>query len=202
MASRIIFSADNFELLARSYPVGFPCLTCSEGCCTDYLIFVTHADVSRIHGAVPELRVLDYLDVSDVAVDDYPEVMLDGRPCRLVLKKEPASGRCVFLASGVNLCAIHAVSPYICRMYPFQVPYDDYQELELRQEVKCPERFLCPRDEIPQLIRTAKAFWERDLPRYAQLVETWHRLQPEGSLASFAEFLLSSSRGGVAAADD
>ena len=187
---RIIFSLETFEQWAKNLPVGFPCVRCTENCCTDYLIFVTHVDVARIHRMLPQLPLRDYLEVSQVEVDDYPEVTIAGRRGRLVIKKEPNTGRCVFLASGVNLCSIHTFSPYICQMYPFQVPFDDYRELELRQNIKCPERFLCPKADVQRLIGLARTFWQQDLPRYADLVDTWHRTRPGGTLEDFARFIL------------
>jgi len=195
MEKRLIFSPDTFGKWARRYRVGFPCLTCTENCCTDYLIYITHADLVQIQSALPEVPLSEYVDVTSVSVDDYPEVRIEGRPVRLVIKKAQGSGRCVFLASGVNLCAIHGFSPYICRMYPFQIPYDDYRELEFRTGVKCREPFLCPEEQIPELIQMGKTFWRHDLPRYAALVEQWNRLHAEKNLEAFVHFLLVSSRG-------
>ncbi len=189
--ARIIFSSNTFDFWAETLPVRFPCLQCTENCCTDYLIFLTDADVQRVHDALPELPLPAYLDISDVHVDDYPEVRVAGRKGRLVLKKDPRTGRCVFLASGVNVCAIHAFSPHICQMYPFQVPFDDYQSLELRQDVRCPEKFLCSKEEMVRLIDMAKRFWRKDLPRYARAVEAWNAASHDEPLEAFFDFLLS-----------
>lgn len=191
MTSRTIFSSENFHIIAEEFPVGFPCLTCEENCCTDYLIFITHVDLARIRRALPDLPFRHYVGVSEVSADDYPEVLIKNNPQQLVIRKDHETGRCVFLASGVNMCSIHEFSPYICQMYPFQVPYDDYHELELRQEIRCCERFLCPRESVDGLIEKARSFWQQELPEYVQLVRRWNEERPYGTMDEFISYLMS-----------
>jgi Fe-S-cluster containining protein len=192
MDSRVIISNENYDELSKEHQVGFPCLGCQKDCCTDYEIFITHLDLKKIHKNVPDLPLDHYVGITDIFAKSYPRIMVENVPKQLVIKKAPFSTKCVFLSSGVTMCSIHDHSPYICQMYPFQVPYDDYKSLELRQNRRCTKAFLPYKHRIEALIKLSQDFWEKELPEFERVVNQWNSESPEKGATEMINYMLQS----------
>lgn len=98
----------------------------STNCCRKNTIPVLEEDIQRIMDAGYELD--QFIDgLSPVLV---PDKTGNGLLKAYLLKKKPYSDECVFLQG--NLCSIHAVKPFACKIYPFYYEYLGNTELLLK----------------------------------------------------------------------
>ena len=102
----------------------FQCTSRVE-CCSKLKIPVTEFDIQRIENAGYDLfQIID---------SDSPMVMnrinSDVHEKVYTLKKKPYDNTCTFLEN--NLCKIHKVKPFACRIYPFSLDILDKNRIRI-----------------------------------------------------------------------
>jgi hypothetical protein len=161
------------------------CLRCGN-CCTRFGVCVTFFDILRIQKATgknPE----EFLEL----IADYPErereepaIMIDGRPCLLVLKMEKGNLCGFYSASG---CRIYENRPLLCRAYPFVLKKEKLFELKSRC---CPKSWKPSKEEEQQYKKDA-AQYKKEVEEYKKIAEKWNK--KGGSFREFLSFINSYS---------
>jgi Fe-S-cluster containining protein len=101
-------------------PEGF-CAKCQGKCCTEFTVYVTHADIKRLLDYTkwdPETFITAYGDDGRCT---YPLVRMKDFEVRLGLTHNDR--KCVFMQiiDGNNRCTVQAYKPMVCKTYPFSV---------------------------------------------------------------------------------
>lgn len=174
-------------------PEGF-CETCNGKCCTEFTVYVTHADVRRLlelTGWQVEQFVTTY---SDDGKCNYPLVRFPEFNVRLGLTY--TDKRCIFLKveGDRRRCTVQSHKPMVCRTYPFSV--NDDGELVHVEPYKCPGP-IWPKDETDRAraIMEVRAL-QAEYQEYESLVDMWNALPIERrtDLKAFLDFTFSNSR--------
>lgn len=150
------------------------CEKCAGNCCTDFVVYVTHADIKRLKQftkKAPERFVVPY---SDDGRTPYPLVDLDdyGPNVRLGLIRN--DDKCIFIDTVKSQirCTVHSHKPMVCRTYPFSII--ESGELVPITPYKCPEPLLpvSPKEREKILLEIDQLFNEFDA--YVKLVKDWN----------------------------
>ena len=150
------------------------CEKCAGNCCTDFVVYVTHADIKRLKQftkKVPERFVVPYLDDGRTP---YPLVDLDDYGPNLRLGLIRNDDKCVFMdtLNSQIRCTVHSHKPMVCRTYPFS--FIESGELIHVEPYKCPKPILpvSPEEREQILLEINQLFNEFD--GYEKLTKEWN----------------------------
>lgn len=164
-------------------PAGYslaPCANCAAPCCATLRARLTTVEAQRIASAL-SVPLDDVVTRVPGAGHHHPwftvPIPLADGPVTLALRQRDGS-RCAFLheVGARGRCAIHALRPGVCRIYPYPV-----REGTLRTDVGSAE--LCPigwavDDAAERAVRRDMAAWRADIAREEQHVARWARQVP------------------------
>jgi Fe-S-cluster containining protein len=121
-------------------PMIDPCVECTTGCCTSYIVPLSGFDVWRLCRGLQ----LPWQEVAEVrsAFAHWEGFALHAGGARfgLFLRARPRTDTCHFLMQlpgGAWRCGVHAVRPMACRIYPYK-PSESGGELSLKKDAMCP----------------------------------------------------------------
>jgi len=165
-----------------------PCASCDATCCRHYAIFVLPSELERIAtetGRDP--ASLAEFEIHELA-RDMPAVFLDGEAGQLILATDDEGEACALLDPATLRCTIHAIRPFVCRMYPFTGDPGDPVPIRLREDIYCPGDFPLTAVEEEELRRAYVQFWTREIDRYRRQVQRWNHGGAPGGLQAFLAF--------------
>lgn len=176
-------------------PEGF-CEQCNGKCCTEFTVYVTHADIKRLVDATrrdPETFVTAYADDKRAT---YPLLKIGGYDVRLGLTYRDK--RCNLLkveSDNRRRCTVQDQKPMVCRTYPFSL--SDKGELVHVEPYKCPGPIWPEsQEEHDRAIREVRQL-HKEYQEYEAIVDQWRPLPDDKKtdLKTFLEFAFSRMKG-------
>jgi Fe-S-cluster containining protein len=175
-------------------PVEFsrdPCANCVGNCCFAE-IRVTTVEALRICLTL-SLPFWDVVAASDTPEDpaqqDHRVPIPTSQGAKRLRLRNLEGARCVFLHSvgPRGRCAIHALRPGPCRLFPFSVAVGD-RRVSVGSQQMCPVGWLKDAT-LEQRVARDLAAWDRDIAAEKRLVTAWTRTRQEDrSLQAFLAF--------------
>ena len=177
----------------------FRCTGCGA-CCSQVWVNVTHADVRRVCAAtgLSALEVVQFAARKGVDEDEDEDDYVDegwvpfgedpDDTGLMVLKIDRTTGACRFLVD--DRCSIYLHRPRVCRLYPWELGFNDAGEPEIQLEVATEP---CPweRDgtlDVDDLMDQLEADND-DREDYEALIAEWASLKPPDDPLAFIRFL-------------
>tara|TARA_A100001037_G_scaffold25215_2_gene20586 strand:- start:506 stop:1114 length:609 start_codon:yes stop_codon:yes gene_type:complete len=170
--------------------LNFRC-TCCGNCCREPIVLITDEDIRRIrkHTGQEPSEIAAFYPPSEIewGLDNpgWIKINEDWRIMGLVRKEDG----CQFLGED-DLCGIYDHRPVACRRYPFDVEFDEKEELSLlgiNDSVECPYELDGRYDkrEIKALVE-----WEdAEEQPYFKRVEAWNKKKQGGGPRKFFEHI-------------
>ena len=175
---------------AWKHLLNFRCTRCGN-CCRDPIVLVTDEDVRRIIEGTDQAAcdVVDFYKPSEIEWgEDQPGWIRLKSGQRIMGLRRTESG-CQYLGED-DLCTIYDYRPVTCRRYPFDLEFDENEDIELlsiSQSTDCPYELdgYNPLGEIKAIAKWEA--WEEE-PYYAQ-VEAWNARKETGGKKTFLKFI-------------
>jgi Fe-S-cluster containining protein len=170
-------------------PEGF-CEQCNGKCCTEFTVYVTHADVKRLIGHLKmpyETFITGYADDNRCT---HPLIQLAEYDVRIGLSYVDKKCRLLNVEGDRRRCTVQPAKPMVCRTYPFSI--DSEGKLVHVEPYKCPGPVWPPdqagTDKAVAEVRQLK----KEYQEYAILVQQWNKLPKEQrtSLKAFFDYVL------------
>jgi Fe-S-cluster containining protein len=152
-----------------------PCAGCTASCCAlDARLSSVEALALAIQLRLPVDDVVARVPPGISPLWYAPSIPLEGGPVTLALRRLP-DGTCAFLhrVAGHVRCAIHALRPGVCRLYPFDVVHGR-RRITVGSQVFCPCRWLQDGD-TRRRTREDLERWLGDLRADTALLRAWAR---------------------------
>ena len=168
----------------------FPCATCNANCCASYSVVITPFDALDISKAL-EINFEDFLTVEETDNENYYFRLADNKKCTLRLRARE-NFECIFLLkiNGHNRCGIHAIRPYVCRCYPYNL--DQITNVPFFMEnVLCPSGWDISEEQINNFRKDLISFNDRWKKTY-DFYNSWNESESEKSWENFIEYLTFS----------
>jgi Fe-S-cluster containining protein len=174
----------------------FRCTGCAT-CCTETVVPVTDQDVARIMKATKQEagEVVRFFFPDDVKGERRSPAWIKLRQGKRFMGLRKTRGHCRYLEEG--RCRIYPHRPVTCRLYPFNIFFDDdgeVESLEINDAVKC-QYALGGNVSLEEI----KALYYRDEEQdaaYFAKVKEWNAVHPKGTANEFLVFLgLAGERG-------
>ena len=171
--------------------LNFRC-TCCGNCCREPIVLITDEDVRRVtaHTGKPADEIAAFYPPSEIewGLDNPGWIKLDdGWHIMGLIRKEDG---CQFLGEDA-LCGIYEHRPVACRRYPFDVEFDEDNELSLlgvNDSVECPYE-LDGNDYKKKEIKALVEWEDREEQPYFKQVDKWNKRKKKGNAAKFLAYL-------------
>lgn len=170
--------------------LNFRC-TCCGNCCREPIVLITDEDIRRIRaftGQAPD-EIADFYPPSEIewGLDNPGWIKLDtGWHIMGLVRKEDG---CQYLGED-DLCGIYEHRPVTCRRYPFDVEFDENDELSLlgiNDSVECP--YELDGKHTKKGIKALVEWEDREETPYFKLVTRWNKSKSPGNAAAFLAHL-------------
>ena len=170
--------------------LNFRC-TCCGNCCREPIVLITDADIRRVQELTkqPAHEIADFYPTSEIewGLENPGWIKLESgwHIMGLVRKKDG----CQYLGED-DLCGIYEHRPVTCRRYPFDVEFDENEELSLlgiNDSVECP--YELDGQNSRQSIKALVDWEDEEEQPYFKLVDRWNKRKKRGDGASFLEYL-------------
>lgn len=169
--------------------LNFRCTGCAA-CCTDTVVPVTDKDVARIMKATGRSarQVVRFFSQDEVKGDRRSPAWIKLRQGKRFLGLRKQRGHCQYLYK--KRCTIYRHRPVTCRLYPFNVFFDDkgrVEDLEINDAVKC-EHALDGKESLESIV----ALYIRDDKQddsYFAKIKRWNERNPKRTAKEFLAFL-------------
>lgn len=172
-------------------PEGF-CDQCKGSCCTDFTVYLTHADIKRLLEGVnrdPKEFITPY---STDGTDIYPLIKTqEFGEFEIRLGLSRMEELCFFMKTinGQKRCMIQSHKPMVCRTYPFSITEDG--------KLTHADPYICPGPVWPATDAEVEAALKevrqliKELEDYEVLVKKWNSLPEEErtDVLTFLKFL-------------
>ena len=179
------------EAIKKRHLLRFRCTSCAN-CCRDMHVPVTDADVRRLMEFTGRRasELVGFYTQEHVGHLPGGKGWIKTRPGRVFmgLRQQP-DGSCVHLQE--NRCAVYEARPVTCRVFPFNLYFDEagrrVEELEINQGTECLYE-LDGKVSLRNLISTYH--WDdRQDEEYFTKVASWNRRRRPGTAGEFLSYL-------------
>lgn len=156
-----------------------PCGTCGSHCC-QLRAYVNTAEALRIAYTLV-IPLAEFVEVGKWKQEELDlrwgrPFQVDGEKCLLALKRSNQNHCFHLMRPGqpTSGCGIYSVRPAVCRLYPFNLGFDDGTSLGVGGQTKCPIYWLQNEGTVA---RAAEAYaeWQADLELDQRVVAAWNR---------------------------
>ena len=181
--------------------LNFRC-TCCGNCCREPIVLVTDTDVTRVlqHTQQDASEVVAFYKPKDIDWSTKnPGWIRFGSGKRIMGLRRTDKG-CQYLGED-DLCTIYEHRPITCRRYPFDLEFDEDDEIEL---LKISDAVDCPYEldgHNSEANLKAMCSWEdKEEQPYFKKVRSWNRKKQKGGRMEFLEHLGFGRSAGVSVA--
>lgn len=169
-----------------------PCRHCTGLCCqADIRTTTVEAVRIALTLGVPLLEFLDVVPASEYAdsAREWPIIVVESGEFRLRLKK--TGGWCIWLhrVGERGRCAIHALRPGPCRLYPFELSVGE-RHVSVGSQKLCPVGWVKTAALEEQMARDLAAF-DADMAAERELMEVWKVEGKGGGVEEFLHFAVA-----------
>ena len=169
--------------------LNFRCTGCAT-CCTETVVPVTDRDVTRIMKATDQQArdIVRFFFPDDVKGERRAPSWIKLRQGKRFMGLRKVHGHCQYLEDG--LCRIYAHRPVTCRLYPFNVIFDEDEDvagLEINGAVKC--QYALDGEVSLEEIKTLYLQDDEQDDAYFVKMKKWNARQSKGTAKEFLAFL-------------
>ena len=171
------------------------CSRCAT-CCIEPIVPVTNTDVRRIcafNGKTPS-SIIRFYSPSEMEFDSESAVWVRFSYGKRALGLRKKNERCMFL-NDQNLCSVYEARPMTCRTFPYQVDFDDddqVSDVDLNLIVNCKSK-IAPSSPLTEVIKNVRIEEEED-ELYFDLIRKWNRKKIIGTSREFLKFIKLESK--------
>jgi Fe-S-cluster containining protein len=170
-------------------PEGF-CEQCNGKCCTEFTVYITHADAKRLMDHLKKPADAFITGYADDGKCTHPLIKLAEYDVRIGLSYVDKKCCLLNVVGDRRRCTVQSAKPMVCRTYPFSISSDN--QLVHVEPYKCPGP-IWPPDQagVEKSISEVKQL-KREYKEYTDLVDQWNALPKEkrASLKAFLNFVI------------